>query len=117
MNKLLTYTLIHSSMPMTSFFNDPLEVRGEGRGGVKQFITAYLLRTFVDRCPLLQFILELSVNKTKKSFFKVCILGDSVGSILAYDALCRNVKRSASDGSVADADISPGKVLCKKISR
>ena len=39
---------------------------------------------------------------------QVCVIGDSVGSILAYDALCRNVKRSASDGSVADADISPG---------
>ena len=44
---------------------------------------------------------------------QVCIIGDSVGSILAYDALCRNVKRSASDGSVADADISPGGKLVR----
>ena len=38
------------------------------------------------------------------------MIGDSIGSILAYDALCRNVKRSVSDGSVADAEISPGEL-------
>ena len=61
--------------------------------------------------------LNKTIKQKFKLFFQVCILGDSVGSILAYDALCRNVKRSASDGSVADADISPGKMFCKKISR
>ena len=30
----------------------------------------------------------------------VCLIGDSMGSILAYDALCRDIKRSSSEGSV-----------------
>jgi hypothetical protein len=34
---------------------------------------------------------------------QVCLLGDSIGSILAYDALCRNMKRSSSDSSVPES--------------
>ena len=60
---------------------------------------------------LVTFIFQLRVKYL--FVFQVCIIGDSVGSILAYDALCRNVKRSASDGSVADADISPGGKLVR----
>ena len=34
-------------------------------------------------------------------------IGDSMGAILAYDALCRDIKRSSSEGSVnADADLN-----------
>jgi hypothetical protein len=34
---------------------------------------------------------------------QVCLVGDSIGSILAYDALCRNMKRSSSDTSVPES--------------
>ena len=36
---------------------------------------------------------------------QVCLIGDSVGAILAYDALCRNVRRSASDNSDNEDDL------------
>ena len=32
----------------------------------------------------------------------VCLIGDSMGAILAYDALSRDIKRSSSEGSVND---------------
>ncbi len=35
------------------------------------------------------------------------MIGDSVGSILAYDALCRYVKRSVSEDSMAVSKIGP----------
>jgi len=35
---------------------------------------------------------------------QVCMVGDSVGSILAYDALCRTFKRSYSDTSMPDIE-------------
>ena len=35
---------------------------------------------------------------------QVCMVGDSVGAILAYDALCRTFKRSCSDTSMPDIE-------------
>lgn len=53
-----------------------------------------------------------SANDVFSSFLKseeglgfcgqVCLIGDSMGAILAYDALCRDIKRSLSEGSVND---------------
>ena len=36
---------------------------------------------------------------------QVVLIGDSVGSILAYDALCKTVKRTNSDSSMAEEHI------------
>lgn len=45
---------------------------------------------------------------------QVCIVADSVGSILAYDALCRAIKyqsRHGSENSILDSDVhSRGKL-------
>lgn len=38
---------------------------------------------------------------------QVVLVGDSMGAILAYDALCRGVKRTSSDGSVAEHESAP----------
>lgn len=39
---------------------------------------------------------------------QVCLVGDSIGSILAYDALCRSMKRSSSDSSVPESTATGG---------
>jgi hypothetical protein len=42
---------------------------------------------------------------------QVCLIGDSMGSILGYDALCRDIKRSSSEGSVNESDNAYGSRL------
>jgi hypothetical protein len=37
---------------------------------------------------------------------QVCLIGDSMGAILANDALCRDIKRSSSEGSVNAEDLN-----------
>ncbi|XP_040577128.1 protein retinal degeneration B isoform X4 [Lepeophtheirus salmonis] len=61
---------------------------------------------------------EFMHSEEGQGFFgQTVIVGDSVGSILAYDALCRSVKRAYSDSSVAGDDmlLSSGKEDVRKV--
>ncbi|XP_071946627.1 protein retinal degeneration B-like [Antedon mediterranea] len=92
---------------------------GGGSGVVADFIPIGALPLLVTGCPEYNGHVNTVINKANAVYqeftkspegqgFKgqVCLIGDSVGSILGYDALCRGISTSNTHGSQASIDES-----------